>query len=103
MDSTTQHDPFNLKRFVDAQDRVYEDVCTELRNGQKWGHWMWFVFPQLVGLGHSTTAKYYGISSLREAEAYLGHPVLGPRLRECTGLVNDIENRSAHQIFGSPD
>ena len=96
-------DPFNLRRFVDAQDRVYDRVLSELRRGEKTSHWMWFVFPQLRGLGHSTTAMTYGISSREEAEAYLQHPILGERLKECTALVNRIEGRSLGEIFGYPD
>jgi uncharacterized protein (DUF1810 family) len=96
-------DPFNLQRFVDAQNPVYESVCEELRRGRKEGHWMWFVFPQLRGLGSSHMANAFGISSRQEVEAYLNHPVLGPRLRECSKLVNLIEGRSIHEIFGSPD
>ncbi|MCV7442897.1 DUF1810 domain-containing protein [Mycobacterium paraense] len=96
-------DPFDLKRFVDAQAPVYRDVVEELRAGRKRSHWMWFVFPQLRGLGSSPTAVHYGISSLEEARAYLAHEVLGPRLRECTRLVNDVDGRSAADIFGSPD
>ena len=92
-----------LQRFVDAQDLVYDDVLDELRSGRKASHWMWFVFPQLRGLGHSAMATRYGIASLEEARAYLQHPVLGPRLRECTQLVLAVEGRSAHAIFGSPD
>ncbi|QLL05182.1 DUF1810 domain-containing protein [Mycobacterium vicinigordonae] len=101
MDSAT--DPYNLKRFVDAQDRVYANVTAELRAGRKRSHWMWFVFPQLRGLGRSPTAERYGIASLQEASAYLAHPVLGPRLHECVALVNEVQGRSAGQIFGSPD
>ncbi|WP_068177070.1 DUF1810 domain-containing protein [Mycobacterium sp. UM_CSW] len=96
-------DPFDLKRFMDAQAPVYRDVVDELRAGRKRSHWMWFVFPQLRGLGSSPTALHYGISSLEEARAYLEHEVLGPRLRECTRLVNAVQGRSAAQIFGSPD
>lgn len=96
-------DPFDLKRFVDAQAPVYRDVIEELRAGRKRSHWMWFVFPQLRGLGSSPTAVHYGISSLEEARAYLAHDLLGPRLRECTRLVNDVADRSAADIFGSPD
>ena len=96
-------DPFDLERFVTAQDQVYEQVCEELRQGRKTRHWMWFVFPQLRGLGHSSMASHFGISSIAEAEAYLGHPILGPRLRECTRLVNLIEKRSIAEIFGYPD
>jgi uncharacterized protein (DUF1810 family) len=96
-------DGFELERFVDAQDSVYEHVRSELRNGTKEGHWMWFVFPQLRGLGSSWMAERFGISSRAEAEAYLAHPVLGPRLVESTQLVNAIERRSIAQIFGSTD
>lgn len=96
-------DPFDLKRFVDAQAPVYGNVVGELRDGRKRSHWMWFVFPQLRGLGGSPTAVHYGISSLDEARAYLDHDVLGPRLRECARLVNEVQGRSAQQIFGSPD
>jgi uncharacterized protein (DUF1810 family) len=96
-------DPYNLQRFVDAQDPVYQQVCSELRNGRKESHWIWFIFPQLRGLGSSPTAKAFGISSREEAEAYLAHPVLGPRLRECTSLVSHVEGRSIEQIFGYPD
>jgi uncharacterized protein (DUF1810 family) len=101
--SSKDADPFDLHRFVDAQARVYDDVLAELRNGAKRSHWIWFVFPQLRGLGRSATAQRYGISSLDEARAYLAHPVLGPRLRECTGLVAAIDGRSVDEIFGSPD
>jgi uncharacterized protein (DUF1810 family) len=96
-------DPFDLQRFVNAQDPVYDSVCAELRNGRKSGHWMWFIFPQLRGLGSSAMAEKFGIASRAEAQAYLDHPVLGPRLRECTSLVNQIEGRSVEQIFGYPD
>jgi uncharacterized protein (DUF1810 family) len=96
-------DPFDLRRFVDAQDRVYDTVLSELRGGRKRSHWIWFVFPQLRGLGRSGTAQHYGISSLDEARAYLAHPVLGARLRECTGLVAAIDGRSVDEIFGWPD
>ena len=93
----------DLQRFVDAQDAVYDDVLDELHDGRKSSHWMWFVFPQLRGLGQSAMAVRYGIVSLAEARAYLRHPVLGPRLRECTRLVLAVEDRSARDIFGSPD
>jgi len=99
----TPDDPHDLHRFVDAQESVIDQVKEELRNGQKETHWMWFVFPQAEGLGSSTTAQKYAISSRTEAEAYLTHPVLGSRLRECTELVLSIEGRTATQIFGSPD
>jgi uncharacterized protein (DUF1810 family) len=96
-------DPYNLKRFVVAQFAVFDDVRSELREGRKKSHWMWFVFPQLKGLGASETARTFAISGLEEARAYLTHPVLGPRLRECCELVNRVEGRSAHEIFGDPD
>lgn len=96
-------DRFDLKRFLDAQAGVYDDVVEELSNGRKTSHWMWFIFPQIRGLGLSSTARHFAISSLDEARAYLAHPVLGARLRECTRLVLEIPNRSLEQIFGSPD
>ena len=96
-------DPFDLKRFVDAQAPVYRDVVEELRAGRKRSHWMWFVFPQLLGLGGSPMAVRYGISSLEEAAAYLRHKLLGPRLHECTRLVNQVQGRSIGEILGSPD
>ena len=96
-------DPFGLERFVAAQAPVYDRVCAELRAGRKRSHWMWFIFPQIRGLGSSAMAQRYAITSLAEATAYLDHPVLGPRLRECTQLVNAVDGRSAHEIFGSPD
>ena len=96
-------DPFDLQRFIEAQDRVYETVRAELKSGRKRTHWMWFIFPQIAGLGHSAMARRYAISSLAEAEAYLKHGILGPRLRECTRLVTMVEGRSAHDILGSPD
>jgi uncharacterized protein (DUF1810 family) len=94
---------FDLGRFVDAQDRVYDTVVAELRDGAKRTHWIWFIFPQLRGLGRSGTAQHYGIGSLDEARAYLAHPVLGPRLRECTRLVAAIDGRTVEEIFGWPD
>ncbi len=101
MDSAS--DPFDLQRFVDAQERVYQDVLNELRVGRKRSHWIWFIFPQVAGLGSSPTAARYAISSLDEARAYLGHELLGPRLHECTRLVNAVQGRSVGEIFGSPD
>ena len=101
MDSAS--DPFDLKRFVDAQAPVYRNVVDELRAGRKRSHWMWFVFPQLRGLGGSPMAVRYGIASLEEARAYLSHDLLGPRLHECTRLVNEVQGRSVAEIFGSPD
>ena len=94
---------FDLDRFVQAQDPVWQDVRRELRIGSKRTHWMWFVFPQLRGLGHSALAQRYGLASREEARAYLEHPVLGPRLLECTGLVSAVQDRSINQILGSPD
>lgn len=96
-------DPHDLGRFVQAQDRVYDEVLAELRAGRKRSHWMWFVFPQLRNLGRSATAQHYGLSSRAEAEAYARHPVLGPRLADCTRLVLAVQGRSAHEILGSPD
>jgi uncharacterized protein (DUF1810 family) len=96
-------DPFDLQRFVDAQARIYPDVLDELRAGRKRSHWIWFIFPQIDGLGSSPTAARYAISSLDEARAYLRHDVLGPRLHECTRLVNAVQGRSIREIFGSPD
>ena len=96
-------DRFDLDRFIQAQAPVLAHVQQELRAGQKHSHWMWFVFPQLAGLGHSATARHYAIASRAEAKAYLSHPILGPRLTECTELVNAVEGRTVHQIFGSPD
>ncbi len=97
------NDPFGLQRFVDAQAGGYADACTELRDGRKRSHWIWFIFPQLRGLGRSPTAAHYGIASAEEARAYLAHPTLGPRLRECARLVTQIDGRTAEQIFGWPD
>jgi uncharacterized protein (DUF1810 family) len=96
-------DPFNLKRFVQAQDSIYESVVSELRDGQKRGHWMWFIFPQIKGLGSSLMAREYAIGSLDEAVAYLQHEVLGPRLFECTKMVIDTQGVTINQIFGYPD
>ena len=96
-------DRFHLQRFVDAQQPVYETVLSELRAGRKRTHWMWFIFPQISGLGHSMTSQTFAVSSLAEANAYLAHPLLGPRLRECALLVAKTEGRSAHEIFDYPD
>ncbi len=92
-----------LERFIRAQAPVFEQVLAELRAGRKRTHWMWFVFPQIRGLGHSPTAQHYAIGSLEEAEAYLRHPLLGERLRQCTRLVEDIEGRAIGEIFTDPD
>jgi uncharacterized protein (DUF1810 family) len=94
---------FDLQRFVEAQDGVYDTVLAELRAGRKRTHWIWFVFPQLAQLGRSSTARHYGISGLVEARAYLEHPVLGPRLRECSRLVAAIDGASIEDVFGFPD
>jgi len=94
---------FDLERFIAAQNPVYERVRAELAAGAKSSHWMWFIFPQLRGLGRSATAEHFGLAGRAEAEAYLAHPVLGARLRECTQLVLTVAGRSAQQIFGSPD
>lgn len=96
-------DPFDLQRFLDAQAPIFDQVRAELRQGRKRSHWMWFIFPQIAGLGHSAMAARYAISSLAEAQAYLAHPVLGPRLRGCTELVNDVEGRSITEILGRLD
>lgn len=96
-------DPFFLQRFVDAQASVYGQARSELAAGEKRSHWMWFVFPQIRGLGSSPMAQRFAIADLAEARAYLDHPILGPRLRECTGLVNAVEGRGVEQIFGYPD
>jgi len=94
---------FDLERFLDAQAPVIGQVQSELRAGTKRTHWMWFVFPQIAGLGHSAMAQRYAIASLDEAKAYAAHPVLGARLRDCTALVLAVEGKTVHQIFGSPD
>ncbi len=96
-------DPFDLGRFVTAQAPVFDTALQELRAARKRSHWMWFIFPQLRGLGHSSTAQFYGIGSLHEARAYYAHPLLGPRLTQCTRTVLDSQARSLHDIFGSPD
>ena len=94
---------YDLERFIAAQDRVYADVVEELRHGRKTGHWMWFVFPQIAGLGFSPMSQRYAISSLEEARAYLAHPTLGARLRECARLLLETTGRTAEDIFGSID
>ncbi len=96
-------DRYRLARFVEAQQGVYDDALAELRQGRKRSHWMWFVFPQLAGLGRSATAQYYAIASLDEARAYLAHPVLRARLRECAEVVAACAAGSAEQIFGGTD
>jgi uncharacterized protein (DUF1810 family) len=96
-------DPYDLERFVDAQRDAYDDVLGELRRGRKASHWIWFIFPQIAGLGRSYTSQRYAIGSLAEARAYLAHPVLGARLRECARLLLAISGRTAYEILGPPD
>jgi uncharacterized protein (DUF1810 family) len=96
-------DTFDLQRFVQAQNPVFERVCRELRGGEKRSHWMWFIFPQIAGLGRSEMAQRFAINSRAEADAYLSHPVLRSRLLQCTELVLHIEGRTISQIFGYPD
>ncbi|HEY0606857.1 MAG TPA: DUF1810 domain-containing protein [Herpetosiphonaceae bacterium] len=102
-DPTDPPDPFDLQRFVSAQERVYATVLAELRSGRKQSHWMWYIFPQIDGLGYSSTSKRYAIKSLSEARAYLQHPLLGSRLVECAAIVLQLTGRSASAIFGAPD
>ena len=102
-DPRTEDDPHDLTRFLRAQDTGYERALLELRAGLKQSHWMWWIFPQFDGLAASPTSKYYSIKSVPEAKAYLAHPVLGPRLVECTEAVLHVEGRSATEILGSPD
>ncbi len=97
------HDPYDLMRFLSAQEPVFDRVLAELRSGQKRSHWMWFIFPQIAGLGNSPTSRYYAIQSLEEARAYLNHPILGPRLVQCAEILLGIEGRSASEIFDFPD
>lgn len=99
----TAADPYNLQRFVNAQEPIYTQALAELRAGHKRGHWMWYVFPQIQGLGVSAESKLFAIRSCDEARAYVEHPVLGPRIRECVQAVVDVEGRSIDQIFGYPD
>lgn len=102
-DSRNADDPYNLARFVRAQADDYEQALSEIKRGEKRSHWMWFIFPQIKGLGHSHLASKFSISSREEAEAYLEHPILGPRLRECSRLVTLVEGRSIDEILGYPD
>jgi uncharacterized protein (DUF1810 family) len=97
------NDPFDLMRFVEAQDGVYEQALAELKQGLKESHWMWFIFPQIEGLGRSSTARFYAIKSANEAKAYLEHPLLGPRLIECSNALLQHKGISASEIFGFPD
>lgn len=96
-------DPHQLQRLVAAQAPVYRQVCAELADGERTSHWMWFIFPQLKGLGHSALAQHFGIASRAEAQAYWQHPVLGPRLRQCIELVLAIDGKTALDIFGATD
>jgi uncharacterized protein (DUF1810 family) len=100
---TAVNDPFRLQRFVDAQAEVFDRAVAELRSGHKQTHWMWFIFPQIAGLGRSETAQFYAISGRGEAEAYLQHPLLGDRLRLCTEFVNRVTERTVKEILGYPD
>ena len=102
-DLFNRDDPFNLQRFVDAQDGIYAQALAEIRSGQKRSHWMWYIFPQVEGLGSSPISKRYAIKSLAEARRYLSHPVLGRRLVECTATLLALQRRSATEIFGYPD
>jgi len=97
------NDPYDLERYLRAQEPVFTQVCAELAAGRKQSHWMWFIFPQLRGLGSSPMAERYAIGSLAEARAYLAHPLLAERLRKCTQLVNQVEGRTVQAIFGYPD
>jgi len=97
------NDIYDLRRFIEAQAQSYQSIVSELKDGQKCGHWMWYTFPQIQGLGASPMARHYAISSPEEAQAYLEHPILGSRLTECTKLVMDVEGRTAEQIFYYPD
>lgn len=96
-------DPYNFNRFIQAQERDYIRALSEVNNGRKKSHWMWYIFPQFEGLSSSTTSKRYSIKSIAEAKAYLNHPILGTRLKECAKAVLCVENRSAQDIFDSPD
>jgi len=102
-DTVDRRDPFDLGRFTSAQEGIYGSVLAELKRGQKRTHWMWFIFPQIDGLAHSTTSKYYAIKSIEEARKYLNHPVLGTRLLQCAETVLAVEGRSVSEIFGYPD
>ena len=101
--ASSMSDPHNLQRFIDAQEAIYPLALAEIRAGRKRSHWMWYVFPQFHGLGFSSTSRHFAIKSLQEAEAYLRHPLLGPRLHECVDALLALEELSARQIFASPD
>jgi uncharacterized protein (DUF1810 family) len=96
-------DPFDLDRFVQAQAHIYDQALSEIQSGRKRSHWMWFIFPQIQGLGFSATSIHFAIKNTYEAKAYLDHPILGPRLRECAGAAAAVDGKSAREIFGSPD
>ncbi len=102
-DTISRDDPFDLIRFTNAQESIYDRVLAELKSGRKRTHWMWYIFPQFDGLGQSTTSKHYAIKSIEEARQYLNHPILGTRLLECAEAVFAIEGRSISEIFGDPD
>jgi uncharacterized protein (DUF1810 family) len=102
-DANDPGDPHNLSRFVQAQEDDYGQALSEIRSGRKRSHWMWYIFPQFEGLGFSSTSRFYSIKSVAEAEAYLSHPVLGPRLRECAEAALGVQGRTALELFGSPD
>ena len=102
-ETISRDDPYDLRRFTKAQRNTYDRVLAELRNGKKQTHWMWYIFPQIDGLGHSATSRRYAIKSIEEARQYLNHPVLGKRLLECVKVILAIEGRSISEIFGDPD
>ena len=102
-DTVGRDDPFDLSRFTSAQEGVYDSVLAELRNGRKRTHWMWYIFPQIEGLGHSSTSRYYAIKSIEEAQQYLSHHVLGIRLLECAEAVFAVDGKLISEIFGYPD
>ena len=102
-DSHVRADPYDLYRFVRAQKNDYAQALSEIRGGRKRSHWIWYIFPQIDGLGFSSTSKHYAIKSVEEAQAYLEHAILGPRLLECAEAALQVEDRSATEIFGSPD
>jgi uncharacterized protein (DUF1810 family) len=103
VDNYSSDDPYDLKRFLEAQADNYEQALAEIRSGAKRSHWMWYIFPQLDGLAFSSTSKHFAIKSLDEARAYLDHPILGPRLQDCAEVALGVEGRTATEIFGSPD
>lgn len=101
--SDASPDPFDLQRFIDAQEYTYEEALCEVRSGLKRSHWMWFIFPQIDGLGYSAMAKRYAIKNIEEARAYLAHPILGPRLLKISQALLEVKDRTARQIMGTPD